>query len=317
MKMILAHISVFALLSLSLGCSAPGSSEGKTTIVTTIFPLYDFTREIVQDDGDIEVICLIDNSVDMHSYAPSSQDILAIAGCDVFIYVGGESDAWVDDVLAQHPNDERVTINCFEVLQGSLIAGGNHDGHEHEDGYEHEHEYDEHVWLSLENAVQMVGAIADAVQAIDPANTTAYQANAADYIAQLEALDARYEQELAGTSRTLLIADRFPFAYLAHDYGLECYAAFSGCSAESEVSFQVVAELADVLVEHELTHVFVIDGNDPKIAQSIIAQAGVDGVEVLSLNSMQAVTRNDMDAGVTYLALMEQNLETLKEGMAA
>ena len=308
MKRFIGYISVLMVLSLLLlGCSATSGTEKRTSVVTTIFPLYDFTREVVGDDGDIELTCLIDNRVDMHSYSPSSQDILAIAECDVFIYVGGESDEWVADVLAQHPNERRVVINCFDVLQGSLIAEDDPD----------EDEYDEHVWLSLGNAVQMVEAIADAVQTIDPANASAYRSNADAYVAQLEALDARYEQELAGTSRTLLIADRFPFAYLAHDYSLECYAAFSGCSAESEVSFQTIAELADVLVEHGLTHVFVIDGGDTAIARSIISQAGADDVEILSLNSMQAVTKADIDAGATYLSLMEENLEALKEGMAA
>ena len=308
MKRFIGYISVLMVLSLLLlGCSATSGTEKRMSVVTTIFPLYDFTREVVGDDGDIELTCLIDNRVDMHSYSPSSQDILAIAECDVFIYVGGESDEWVADVLAQHPNERRVVINCFDELQGSLIAEDDPD----------EDEYDEHVWLSLRNAVQMVAAIAETIQTVDPAHADGYRANADAYIAQLEALDARYEHELAGLNRTLLIADRFPFAYLAYDYDLECFAAFSGCSAESEVTFQVVVELADVLVEHGLTHVYVIDGNDPKIAQSIISQAGADGVEILSLNSMQAVTKADIDAGATYLSLMEENLEALKEGMAA
>ena len=308
MKRFIGLLSVLMVLSLLLlGCSATSGTEKRTSVVTTIFPLYDVTREVVGDDGDIELTCLIDNRVDMHSYSPSSQDILAIAECDVFIYVGGESDEWVADVLAQHPNERRVVINCFDELQGSLIAEDDPD----------EDEYDEHVWLSLRNAVQMVAAIAETIQTVDPAHADGYRANADAYIAQLEALDARYEHELAGLNRTLLIADRFPFAYLAYDYDLECFAAFSGCSAESEVTFQVVVELADVLVEHGLTHVYVIDGNDPKIAQSIISQAGADGVEILSLNSMQAVTKADIDAGATYLSLMEENLEALKEGMAA
>ena len=308
MKRFIGCFSVLMVLPLLLlGCSATSGTEKRMSVVTTIFPLYDFTREVVGDDDDIELTCLIDNRVDMHSYSPSSQDILAIAECDVFIYVGGESDEWVADVLAQHPNERRVVINCFDELQGSLIAEDDPD----------EDEYDEHVWLSLRNAVQMVAAIAETIQTVDPAHADGYRANADAYIAQLEALDARYEHELAGLNGTLLIADRFPFAYLAYDYDLECFAAFSGCSAESEVTFQVVVELADVLVEHGLTHVYVIDGNDPKIAQSIISQAGADGVEILSLNSMQAVTKADIDAGATYLSLMEENLEALKEGMAA
>lgn len=307
MKSVIHYISVFALLSLLLGCSAPGSGGRTTSVVTTIFPLYDFTREVVGDEDGVELTCLIDNKVDMHSYTPSSQDIMAIAQCDVFIYVGGESDAWVAEVLEQHPNENRVVIRCFDVLDGSLIAEDDPD----------EEEYDEHVWLSLRNAAQMVDAIAGVLAQADPEHADAYRINAEGYIAQLEELDARYEQALAGTNRTFLIADRHPFAYLARDYDLTCFSAFSGCSAETEASFQVIAELADALNEHGLTHVFVIDGNDPKIARAIIAQAGAEGVEILSLNSMQAVTASDIDGGASYLSLMEENLVVLEEELSS
>lgn len=307
MKKGFGYISAFVLLLLLLGCSAPGGMQSETLVVTTIFPLYDFTREIVSDSGDVELTCLVDSKVDMHSYTPSSQDIMSIAECDVFVYVGGESDAWVDEVLAQHPNEDRVVIRCFDVLEGSLIA---------EDGSD-EGEYDEHVWLSLRNAQVMVDAIAEALEQVDPEGATAYAANAAEYRTQLADLDARYEQTLSGTSRTLLVADRFPFTYLARDYGLRCFSAFSGCSAESEASFQVIAELADALDEHGLTHVFVIDDNDPTVARAVIAQADAEGVEVLSLSSMQAVSASDIDGGTSYLSLMEENLAMLEEGISA
>ena len=300
-------LSVFAALFLLLGCSAPGGGTEGTSVVTTIFPLYDFAREVVGDDADIELTCLIDNKVDMHSYTPSSQDIMAIAQCDVFIYVGGESDTWVAKVLAQHPNENRMGIRCFDVLDGSLIAEDDPD----EDGF------DEHVWLSLGNAAQMVDAIAGVLEQADSAHADAYRANADACIAQIQALDARYEQTLAGTNRTLLIADRYPFAYLARDYDLTCFSAFSGCSAETEASFQVIAELADALNERGLTRVFVIDGNDPKIAQAIIAQAGAEGVEILSLNSMQAVAASDIEEGASYLSLMEENLALLEAGLSS
>lgn len=300
-------LSVFALLSVLLGCSAPSDGRGTTSVVTTIFPLYDYAREVAGDEGDIELTCLMDGRADMHSYTPSSRDIMAIAQCDVFVYVGGESDAWVADVLAQHPNENRVVIRCFDVLGGSLIAEDDPD----------EEEYDEHVWLSLRNAAQLVDAIAEVLAHADSAHADTYRSNAESFIAQLQALDARFEQTLAGMNRTLLIADRNPFDYLSHDYGLTCFSAFSGCSAETEASFQVIADLADALNEHRLTHVFVIDGNDPKIAQAVIAQAGVEGIEVLSLNSMQAVTASDIDGGASYLSLMEENLAVLEEGLSS
>lgn len=297
-------IPIIVLFSLLLGCSTPGGAEGRTRVVTTIFPLYDFTREVVGDDEGVDLTCLVDNSVDMHSYSPSSQDIIAISQCDVFVYVGGESDEWVDEVLAQYPDDDRIVICCFDVLDGMLLA---------EDG--EEGDFDEHVWLSLRNAAQITDAIAEALGQANPEQAATYTENAAGYVGQLEALDARYQQVLAGGG-TLLVADRFPFAYLANDYGLECHAAFSGCSAEAEVSFQVVAQLADVLNEYELTHVFVIDDGDTAVAEAVISQAGRSDVEVLSLYSMQAVSKRDMDEGTSYLALMELNLEVLEEGLS-
>lgn len=305
MKKPISYISAFVLLLLLLGCSAPGTARDGTSVVTTVFPLYDFAREVA-GDIDVELTCLTDSKADMHSFTPSSQDIMAIADCDVFVYVGGESDAWVADVLAQHPNKNRVVIRCFDALDGRLLSEEDTD----------EDECDEHVWLSLRNAQVMVDAIAEALGQADPENATAYVSNAAEYRAQLADLDARYEQALSCTDKTLLVADRFPFAYLAHDYGLTCFSAFSGCSAETEASFQVIAELADALNAHGLTHVFVIDGNDPTLAQAVIAQAGAEGVEVLSLNSMQAVTSSDVAEGATYLSLMEENLDVLEEGLS-
>ena len=303
MRTRLRQISVFVAVLLLVGCGGPGG-DGRTRVVTTIFPLYDFARQVAGDDDGVEITCLADGAADMHSFSPSSQDIVAIAECDVFVYVDGESDEWVAEVLDQHPNENRVVICCFDVLGGRLLA---------EDGAEGE--FDEHVWLSLRNAAALTEAIADALEQAVPERAEAYAENAAAYVAQLDALDARYAQALAGGG-TLLVADRFPFAYLANDYGLECLAAFSGCSAESEVSFGVVAQLADVLNQRGLTHIFVIDNGDAAVAEAVVAQAGADGVQVLSLCSMQAVSRADMEAGTTYLALMEENLEVLKEGLS-
>ena len=310
----LLHISILiaavaAAASLLLGCASPRVNDGRTTVVTTIFPLYDFVREVVGGCDAVEIVCLEDGTADMHSFSPSAQDILAIAECDVFVYVGGESDAWVADVLAQHPSDSRVVVSCFDVLGESLIA--------EDDPDEAEEGYDEHVWLSLRNAAVLTKALGETISSADAADADAYRQNAERYAGELEALDARYEAELAALpDRTLLVADRFPFAYLARDYSLTCFSAFSGCSAEAEVSFQVVAELADVLNEYQLGYVLVIDGGDTAVAESVISQSGRDGVEILSLCSMQAVTRQEMEAGVTYLQLMGENLEVLEEALA-
>ena len=309
-----------------------GAAGGSLQIVTTIFPEYDWVMNILGDKAEgAEVTMLLDSGVDLHSYQPTADDILKIASCDVFIYVGGESDEWVEDALQEATNKEMVVVNLLEALGDSVkeeevVEGMQEEEHdhdadeEHEEGEEHEHEegpeYDEHVWLSLKNAASLVNTIADSIAAADEANAETYKANAQAYIGKINALDAQYAEAVAaGSMKTLLFGDRFPFRYLTDDYGLSYYAAFVGCSAETEASFETIAFLAQKVDELGLHTVMTIEGTDHRIAETIVQSTKGKDQQILSLDSMQGTTSEDAAGGSTYLSVMESNLEVLKEAL--
>ncbi|MCR5101288.1 MAG: metal ABC transporter substrate-binding protein, partial [Butyrivibrio sp.] len=285
-----------------------------------------------------EVTMLLDNGVDLHSYQPTADDILKISTADLFIYVGGESDEWVDDVLKEAVNPDMVVIDLLDVLGTSVkeeevvegMEGHDHEheedaeDHEHEEeaeDHEHEHEegeveYDEHVWLSLRNASTLVSSISEALQTIDADNAQTYADNTASYIEQLDTLDSEYETAVSeGTQTTVLFGDRFPFRYLVDDYGLSYYAAFVGCSAETEASFETITFLAEKIDELGLNTVLTIEGNEHKIAETIIENTQSKDQQILTLDSIQSTTADDVQNGVTYLSIMENNLEVLKEAL--
>ncbi len=313
-KIILASVLVLALLAGAAGCTANTEDDEKFTVVTTIFPIYDWARSIIKDDPHVELDILLDNGVDLHSYQPSADDIITISSCDIFIYVGGESDAWVDDALREAINENMIVLDLLDVIGEKAMEEAELEGMEREE--EEEETYDEHIWLSLDNASVCCRAIADAMKEADPTHADKYEANAAEYTNALTALDGEYRVLCDGAeNKVLLFADRFPFAYMTNDYGLTPYAAFSGCSAESEASFETITFLAGKIKEYSLENVITIEGSDTRIAETVISAAKSDGytgsVTVLSLDSMQSTTRSDIDAGVTYLSVMEKNLETL------
>lgn len=329
MKKIVSVLAVFSLIACFFaGCSGSGTSK-KFSVVTTIFPVYDWVKQIAGDAmDDIELTMLLDNGVDLHNYTPTAADIITISSCDLFIYVGGESDKWVDDVLANATNKDMVVINLLEVLGDKALCAEDLEGMEHthdhgEEGHEehddhdhHDHAKDEHVWLSLKNAAFFCNYIADKLQSIDAGNKDIYAANTASYVEALTALDEEYQAAVTEASRnTLLFGDRFPFRYLASDYSLHCYAAFSGCSAESEASFETIAFLAKKVDELNLTTVLTIDNADKKVAETIIASTQAKNAAILSLNSLQATTLADAKNGVTYLNIMKENLETLTKAL--
>lgn len=302
--------------------------EKHLNIVTTIFPEYDWVREILGDNaGNADLTMLLDNGVDLHSYQPTAQDILKISTCDLFIYVGGESDGWVSDALQEAANKDMKVIDLLDVLDDAVkeeeIVEGMEAGEEHGDGEDEEHEeeeegpeYDEHVWLSLRNAKVLCEAITNALTEIDPDHAADYRSNLTSYSEKLDALDAAYQSAVDSASRkTLLFGDRFPFRYLVDDYGLSYYAAFAGCSAETEASFRTITFLADKVDEFNLTSVLTIESSDQKIAQTIIQNTKEKNQNILTLNSMQSVTSNDVAAGTGYLSIMESNLDVLKEAL--
>ena len=333
LKRTLAALAAACLtLALLAGCSpsapentgaasAPGGGDETTLrVVATIFPIYDWAREVLGQVPGVELVWLQDTGVDMHSYQPTAEDMLLVSSCDLFLYVGGTSDNWVDDALQEAVNQNMEVVSLLDVLGDAArleeLTEGMQDDHDH-DGHDHEDaEYDEHVWLSLRNAEVLTGAIADAMGRLDPAHAEDFAANAAAYTERLAALDGEYQAAVdASPVHTLLFGDRFPFRYLVEDYGLDYYAAFPGCSAETEASFETVAFLAGKMKELDLPAVLAIENSDHRVAETIAQNAG-NGAVVLTLDSMQGVTSKDAAAGTTYLSIMESNLEILKQALA-
>lgn len=321
MKKILALLLALWIPAAVLSGCAPqddSAASNKLNIVTTIFPAYDWVREILGAETDrAEITMLLDSGVDLHSYQPTVDDIVKISDCDLFLYVGGESDGWVDDALKNAPNKERKVIRLLDVLGDSAkaeetVTGMQEEEHDHEE----EAEYDEHIWLSLKNAQVLVAAISEALQETAPARKDTYAANAAAYVEKLSALDGEYRAAVdSGKYKTLLFGDRFPFRYLADDYGLDYYAAFPGCSAETEASFETVSFLAGKMDALGLPCVLTIEGTQHKIAETIVQNTAQKNQQVLTMDSMQAVTANDAASGVSYLSIMEKNLSVLKKAL--
>lgn len=338
-KIIAAATALLVAAGMFTGCGAsekPTAQGDKLKIVTTIFPEYDWTREILGDQSErAEVTMLLDNGVDLHSYQPTADDLIKIAECDLFIYVGGESDGWGESALASTSNPDRAVINLIDTLGDSVkleevVEGMQETEHDHEEDEEHAHdadeehtdadeqeaETDEHVWLSLRNAQAVCQKIAEKLGEIDPEHEQAYTDNALAYIDKLVALDAKYQAAVdAANKKTLVFGDRFPFRYLTEDYGLNYYAAFVGCSAETEASFETIRFLAEKTDALGLSHVLTIENPNHKIAETVVANTSGKNQQVLSMDSMQSVTSKDVAAGATYLSIMEHNLEVLTQAL--
>ena len=345
-------------VSSTVSSSKTDDTGKKFSVVCTIFPEYDWVRELVGDKKDnYEITYLLDKGVDLHSYQPTAEDITKIANCDLFVYVGGESDGWVNDALKEKKNENMQVVNLLETLgtnvkEEEVVEGMQEHDHDHEHehkedadhdhehehkedadhDHEHEHkedadhdhekhhheeaEYDEHVWLSLRNATLLVNELAARLQTIDPENKDYYAGTAASYTAKLGDLDSRYIAAVKKASKkTVLFGDRFPFRYLADDYGLKYYAAFVGCSAETEASFETVAFLAKKTDELKLGNIMVIENSDKKIAKKIVDTTSEKNQKIVEMNSMQSITADDIECGVTYLSVMEDNLKALQSAL--
>ena len=301
------------------GDSPEKPDEGSLKIVTTIFPEYDWVMNVLGDNpSGAEVTLLLDKGVDMHSFQPSAEDILKISSCDLLVYVGGESDSWVGDVLNEAVNKDMITVDLLDVLGDAAKEEEISEGMQPEDEGEDEEgpELDEHVWLSLNNASLFTDSIEKALSEADPDNAGTYQANAAAYKEKIAEVKAEYEAAVSEAStRTLLFGDRFPFRYLTDELGLEYFAAFAGCSAETEASFETITFLSGKIDELGLRSVITIDGSDQRIAETIISNTGSKDQQILVLDSMQSVTADDIAGGADYLGIMRGNLEVLKEAL--
>lgn len=313
-RIISVLLCAVVLIAAFAGCGSAKSGSGKQLkIIATIYPEYEWVKQIVGDVDNVEVDLLLDKGVDLHSFQPTAKDIINISSSDVFIYVGGESDKWVDDVLKEAQNKDIKALNLIEALGDMAKEEKTVEGMQSEDeGEEDEKEIDEHIWLSVKNASKLCKSIADTLGEKDPDNKETYSKNSEAYIAKLNELDGQYEQACkSAKNNTLIFADRFPFRYLTDDYKLKYYAAFSGCSAESEASFKKLVFLANKLDELKLNKLIIIDGSDKKIADAVIDTAKTKDVEVLTLNSMQSAVGDDD----TYLSIMQSNLDVLKKAL--
>ena len=352
--------AVMAVLCLTAD-SVFAAQAPRLRIITTTFPLYDWARQILGNQlKDVELIQLQDNGVDLHNFQPSVRDIARIAQCDLFVFVGGESDEWAENALRSQRNPRRITVNLLKELgdaareEAHLEGMEEHDhdhhhdakhdhdhdkkadhdhdhdkkhdhNHDHDKKAEHdhdhdddddEHELDEHVWLSLRCASRLCQTISAKLAQLDPPHAVEYQANCKAYVAKLAALDGRYAAMVkSAPQKNLLFGDRFPFRYLADDYGLHCFAAFSGCSAETEASFKTIAFLAGKVDELKLPAVVVLENRHHKIAETVVKTAKSKGVKIIAVDSLQSSTSRDAAKGKTYLGAMEKNLTAFRTAL--
>ena len=323
-KKLAAAALALAMTALQTGCATAEKttdSEDRLGIVCTIFPEYDWVREILGTKAEnADITYLLSKGSDLHSFQPTAEDIAKISGCDLFIYVGGESDAWAEDALKESTNKDMKVIDLLDTVGDRAKAEDLKEGmepeeeeEEHGDGDAEGPEYDEHVWLSLKNAEIVCNEIEKALAELDPANADTYKANLDAYTEKLSALDSDFRTLIDSTGGTTLIfGDRFPFRYFADDYGIDYYAAFVGCSAETEASFKTIAFLAEKADELNADTIYTIENSDGRIAQAIIGASSKGDMTVAELNSVQSVSREQIAEGATYLSLMKQNYDVLK-----
>lgn len=367
---------LFLCIVLSVGCSVVKNTSGKNTtrknaesentieqnsiekgnsnkisIVCTTFPQYDWVKNILGEEAErFNVTLLLDNGVDMHSYQPAVKDIATAGSSDLFIYVGGESDTWVEDVLKEAKNKDLKAINLMETLGNSVkeeevVEGMQEEreslGHSHEksskekqeqtlkeshensqeingqkEAADEEPEYDEHIWLSIRNAEIMVKNIEKAIEQLDSDNAKVYQTNAENYIKKLDTLDKQYANTIQNAKyKAILFGDRFPFRYMADDYDLKYYAAFAGCSAETMAGFETVTFLAKKADELRLPVILTIENSDGRIAEAVKSNTTKKNQKILAMNSLQSVTKEQIADGITYLQVMQENLSVLSEAL--
>ena len=319
-------LMIFGLLFIS-GCTSNSTTNDRSfRIVTTIFPTYDWVRELVGENIDsFDLSFLTDSGVDLHNFQPSVSDIARISSSDMFIYVGGHSDTWVSDVLNAATNPDMIIINLIDILDGIMEIHDHAHDHSHSHGHSshshsHSHDHDlchiledEHVWLSLNFAKYLTTAIAEGLSQLDPDNAYIYRRNLNSYIGELWVLNAEFEHSLVNADvDTVLFADRFPFFHLMRDYHLNHYAAFPGCSAETEASFTTIAFLIGRVNYLGLQTILVTETSDFSIARTIARDSEFDP-QIRVLNSMQSVSRTDVENGASYLSIMRNNLAVLQE----
>jgi len=323
MKRSLALIlCVFMLIPIIFCSCSQKDDSGKIKILCTLFPQYDWVRNIVGDSENIEVSLLIHNGADPHSYQPTASDILKISNCDMLVLTGGDSDTWIKDALEKADDPDILKIALTDIPSMTLhdisSSSGEHShGSEKAHGHEgHSHgTLDEHVWLSLKNAIAATMHLSDVICRLDKENEGKYIKNTSDYVTKLSALDLEFRSTVSAVEedkRFMIFADRFPFIYLLEDYGIGYQAAFDGCSADVDAGFDTVATLICEVNEHNVQCIAVTESSDKSLANTVATSADRDGIQVITMRSMQSVTRKSIDEGITYLSEMRANLEQIK-----
>ena len=310
-------VAVFSIVSLT-GCNKNKDNENKLTIVTTNFPSYDFARAVVKDNKDVELKMLLKPGAESHDFEPTPQDIIDIKNSDLFIYTGGESDEWISDILDDIDTDKTKVIKMMglvDVKEEEIVEGMEDEEHEEEEEHhdEEEVEYDEHVWTSPVNAIKIVNALRDEVVSIDNDNKKVYEDSAKEYTDKLEKIDNEFKDIVKNAKRKeIIFGDRFPLRYFVDEYNLKYYAAFPGCSAQTEASAKTISYLVDKVKEDKIPVVFHIELSNGKIAEAISKETGA---KVLEFNTAHNISQKDFDAGVTYVDIMEENTKVLKEAL--
>lgn len=296
------------------GCETNKKSNDKLSIVSTIFPGYDFARQIADKNADITM--LLSPGMESHNYDPTPQDIIKIENADIFIYVGGESDEWVDDILDNIDTSKTKVIKMMDsvdTLEEEVVEGMQEETEE-ETGGEHEEEYDEHVWTSPKNAIKLTKAISNAIIEKDAENKEQYENNTTAYVEKLESLDSDFKAIINNASRKeIIFGDRFPLRYFVEEYGLTYYAAFPGCSSDTEANASTIAFLIDKVKEDQIPVVFYIEMSNQKIAKTIAEETGA---KTLEFHTAHNVTKQEFNNGITYIDIMKNNIKVLKEALS-
>lgn len=322
MKWIIRTMTAAMLTTMLAACGQPAvnvktnetekpDTTQRVSIVCTNFPAYDFARQIAGEDADVKM--LLKPGAESHTYEPTPEDLITIQNSNMFVYVGGDSDAWVDNVLDSMDNSKRTIFKLMDQVQTVEEETVEGMEEEHEEEEEEEPEMDEHVWTSLANAATIVEKMANAIAQLDSQKQADYKRNADAYIAKINALDAQFREVVDHAKRKeIIVGDRFPFRYFCDEYGLTYYAAFPGCSTDTQPSAKTVAFLIDKVKEDQIPVVFHIELSNPQMADSI---AEATGAKSMLLNAVHNVTDEDFSQGATYVSLMEKNVEALKEAL--
>ncbi len=299
------------------GCIPSTQKSSKKSIVCTTYAQYNWIQEIIGYDNSVfDLTLLIKDGTDLHSYQPTIQDLAKVSSADMFVYVGGESDQWVSDALKEAKNKKMIVVSMMSVLKNRIKEEEHVEGMKEDHEEDDESEYDEHVWLSLINAHEVIRYLSKEIQKLDEVNKDIYEENTKCYLNNIDDLNHQYQHVIKNAStKTLLFADRFPFRYLLDDYHLKYYAAFPGCSADVEASFYTITFLENKIDELKLTSIFIIDQTNLKIAQTVKDNTQKKNQKILYLDSLQSVNDKKIKNGYSYLSAMKHNLKMLREAI--